>query len=136
MAVLDAKLGGSYAVPFWGTVACCLLVPFAILCRTRSPLAVLAASISVNIGMYLERFTIVVPTLVNPRVEITGAGYAPSWVEWSILAGSVSAFVLLYLGFTKLFPIVSVWEVEEGMKQGAEETRQRIATYYPRPEET
>ncbi len=131
MEVLDAKLRGEYALPFWGTIAACLVIPFVILCRRRSPLAVLIASISVNLGMYLERFTIVVPTLMNPRIDITGADYSPSWVEWSILAGCISAFVLLYLGFTKLFPIVSVWEVEEGVERGAREASQRISTYYP-----
>jgi len=70
------------------------------------------ASISVNIGMWLERFTIVVPSLSNPRAPIHGFAYTPSWVEWSLMAGCFAAFSLLYMGFTKLFPIVSIWELE------------------------
>jgi Ni/Fe-hydrogenase subunit HybB-like protein len=38
--------------------------------------------------------------------------YAPSWVEWSLMAGCFAAFSLLYMGFTKLFPIISIWEIE------------------------
>jgi len=39
-------------------------------------------------------------------------GYWPSWVEWSLMAGCFAAFALLYMGFTKLFPIISLWEIE------------------------
>jgi Ni/Fe-hydrogenase subunit HybB-like protein len=38
--------------------------------------------------------------------------YWPSWVEWSLMAGCFAAFALLYMGFTKLFPIISMWELE------------------------
>jgi hypothetical protein len=38
-------------------------------------------------------------------------------VEWSILAGCVSFFILLYMVFTKLFPIVAIWEVREGREE-------------------
>jgi len=64
--------------------------------------------------MWIERYTIVVPTLN----ELTGRGYEaalyrPSWVEWSITGASVCGFILLYVIFAKLFPIISIWEVEE-----------------------
>ena len=51
-------------------------------------------------------------SLSNPRAPIHGFVYAPSWVEWSLMAGCFAAFGLLYMGFTKLFPIVSIWELE------------------------
>ena len=135
--VFLAKVSGRFALPFWAMVVTCFVIPFAILCRKRgrSIGGVLVASISVNIGMYLERFTIVVPSLINPRMHLTEASYSPSWVEWSILAGCVTTFLLLYLGFTKLFPIISVWEVEEGVDHGLEGVRSRLDTYYPAPKQ-
>src|SRR3990170_4134523 len=63
------------------------------------------------IGMRIERFTIVVPALSNPRAPVHSFIYWPSWVEWSLMAGCFAAFALLYMGFTKLFPIVSIWEL-------------------------
>ncbi len=113
LAVFNAKLFGSFAPYFWAMFVCCFVVPFAILSnrRTRTITGTLVASISVNLGMWLERFTIVVPSLSNPRAPIHTFVYVPSWVEWSLLAGCFAAFTLLYMGFTKLFPIVSIWEL-------------------------
>lgn len=134
LRVFFDKVTGRFALPFWVMVVTCFVVPFAILCRAkgrRSEWGILIASLSVNVGMYLERYTIVVPSLTNARIMMTDARYSPTWVEWSILAGCVSTFLLLYLGFTKLFPIISVWEVEEGIEHGPRETTERLATYYP-----
>ena len=63
--------------------------------------------------MWIERFTIVVPSLSNPRAPVHTFIYWPSWVEWSLMAGCFAAFTLLYMGFTKLFPIISIWELDE-----------------------
>jgi molybdopterin-containing oxidoreductase family membrane subunit len=67
--------------------------------------------------MWLERFTIIVPTLTSQRLATELTIYIPTWVEWSILAGCISFFILLYMVFTKLFPIVAIWEVREGREE-------------------
>jgi molybdopterin-containing oxidoreductase family membrane subunit len=133
MVVFWAKVTGPYAPLFWAMVLFCFVIPFSVLCRrkTRTITGTLVASISVNIGMWLERFTIVVPTLVNPRLSAVHGAYMPTWVEWSIMAGCFAAFILLYMGFTKLFPIVSIWEIREGREEGIPETVERIQTYLP-----
>jgi Ni/Fe-hydrogenase subunit HybB-like protein len=115
LAVFNEKLFGRFAPLFWTMFATCFVVPFVILAhpRTRTIRGTLVASISVNIGMWLERFTIVVPTLANPRAPLHTFVYVPSWVEWSLMAGCFAAFALLYMGFTKLFPIISIWELQE-----------------------
>lgn len=121
IAVFNAKLFGRFAPYFWAMVVCCFVIPFAILSnrRTRTVTGTLIASISVNLGMWLERFTIVVPSLSNPRAPIHTFVYVPSWVEWSLMAGCFAAFTLLYMGFTKLFPIVSIWEVGAAAERSA-----------------
>jgi Ni/Fe-hydrogenase subunit HybB-like protein len=115
MAVLNEKLTGRFAPYFWTMIASCFVIPFAILVnsKTRTIAGTVVASVFVNVGMWLERFTIVVPTLSNPRAPIHSFAYWPSWVEWSLMAGCFAAFILLYMGFTKLFPIVSIWELQE-----------------------
>lgn len=111
-----SKLFGHFAPLFWAMVLFCFVIPFPILAisRTRTIAGTLVASISVNIGMWLERFTIVVPSPSNPRAPVQTFFSQPSWVEWSLMAGCFAAFGLLYMGFTKLFPIISVWELDRG----------------------
>jgi Ni/Fe-hydrogenase subunit HybB-like protein len=79
---------------------------------------IVTASILVNGAMWLKRYIIVVPTLYNPRVPIQNvpwewAHYTPTWVEWSITAGAFAMFILLYTLFSKLFPVISIWETSE-----------------------
>ena len=138
MAVFYEKLLGRYAVFFWTMVVTCFVIPVPILAnrRLRTVAGTVVASISVLIGMWLERFTIVVPTLVNPRLPYERGFYWPSWVEVSLTAGCFAAFILLYVIFSKLFPIISIWEIREGRTKGFEEAVERIKTYLPPAEET
>ncbi len=121
ITVFNAKLFGPFAPFFWAMLFFCFLLPFPILAnrRTRTITGTLVASLSVNLGMWLERFTIVVPSLTNPRAPIHGFVYVPSLVEWSLMAGCFAAFGLLYMGFTKLFPIVSIWELAPAQDEAA-----------------
>ena len=47
------------------------------------------------------------------QMPVPGASYTPPGVEWSITAGAIAGFILLYAIFSKLFPLVSIWEVSE-----------------------
>ena len=79
--------------------------------------------------MWIERYTIVVPTLAaltGRGVEAEVGMYSPSWVEWSITAASFSGFALLYVVFAKLFPIISIWEIEEGREHAVNEASERV----------
>ncbi|HSP07377.1 MAG TPA: NrfD/PsrC family molybdoenzyme membrane anchor subunit, partial [Acidobacteriota bacterium] len=133
MTVFNAKFSGRYAPMFWAMFFFCFAIPFTLLSRTktRTVKGTLIASISVNIGMWLERFTIVVPTLVNPRIHTNLGSYAPSWVELSVMAGCFASFLLLYTIFTKFFPIISIWEIEEGREVAGKEVEARIRSYLP-----
>ena len=121
MTVLNQKLTGRFAPFFWMMIVSCFVVPFTILAnaKTRTIAGTVVASVFVNVGMWLERFTIVVPTLSNPRAPVHSFIYWPSWVEWSLMAGCFAAFILLYMVFTKLFPIVSIWELQEESAEAA-----------------
>jgi molybdopterin-containing oxidoreductase family membrane subunit len=133
LPIFWSKLTGEYAPFFWTMVVCCFVIPFIILSnrRTRTIKGTLIASISVVIGMWLERFTIVIPTLVNPRLPYSKGIYSPTWVEIAITAACFAMFSLLYVIFTKFFPIVSIWEVKEGKEKSVEEATHRIKTYLP-----
>jgi molybdopterin-containing oxidoreductase family membrane subunit len=88
------------------------------LMRAHPIATTVAAALLVNIAMWLKRYVIIVPTLYNPRVPIQNvpwewAHYQPTWVEWSITAGAFASFILLYTLFSKMFPVISIWETSE-----------------------
>jgi molybdopterin-containing oxidoreductase family membrane subunit len=118
MVVFRAKISGPYAPLFWSMIAACFVIPMILLGirRFRTVGGTAAASLTVVVGMWLERFLIIVPTLANPRLSFVRGTYSPTWVEIAITAGTVAYFVLLYMVFTKLFPIVSLWELKEGYR--------------------
>jgi molybdopterin-containing oxidoreductase family membrane subunit len=114
MQVLWSKIAGPFWWSFWGMILGCFVIPFILLAFRPFRLSrVLALSgLSINIGMWLERYTIVVPSGANPFISFIGR-YFPSWTEWTITAGWIAGFLLLLLLFMRLFPILTVWEIEE-----------------------
>ena len=57
--------------------------------------------------------------------------YIPSWVELSIMAATFSGFILVYMVATKFFPIISLWEIQEGREESIREVSTRVASYLP-----
>jgi molybdopterin-containing oxidoreductase family membrane subunit len=136
--VMMFKFTGPYAIPFWSMIFLNFVLPVALLsrARTRTIPSILVVSIGIVIGMWLERLIIVVPSLSVPYVDIPTFTYWPSLTEISIFAAAIAAFCLGFMLFAKLFPLVSVWEIEEGREMAVRETSDRIASYLPDPEET
>jgi len=133
MKVFWSKFDGPFAVFFWGMVLCNLVIPLACLARLAQHTVgkVLTASIAVIVGMWLERFIIVVPSLSSPRLPFPQTIYWPTWVECGETAGSLALFALFYVLFTKFFPIISIWEIREGREVGIKEVEERILSYLP-----
>jgi Ni/Fe-hydrogenase subunit HybB-like protein len=116
MAVFYSKLGGEYTWMFVTMVMTCFVIPFIFLApkKMRTITGCVIASVSINVGMWLERFLIVAPTLSRPRLDYGAHGiYHPTLIEFSIFAGEVAALCLLYFLFIKIFPIISIWELKE-----------------------
>jgi molybdopterin-containing oxidoreductase family membrane subunit len=92
--------------------------------KTRTITGSVIASVSVLVGMWLERFVIVISSAAHPRSQqMWDAGtYAPSWTEISMTAAEFAAFILFYVVFAKLFPLVSIWEVKEAPEEASVET--------------
>jgi molybdopterin-containing oxidoreductase family membrane subunit len=136
MTVWRSKVTGPYAPLFWGMVIVCFVIPVPILCRakTRTVTGTVVASIGIVIGMWLERYTIVVPTLERSRLGTMTGYYVPTAFEWWLLCGAFAGFALLYLMFPRLFPIVSLWEVREGRLDSAADVGKRVRAYFPETE--
>jgi molybdopterin-containing oxidoreductase family membrane subunit len=133
MHIILYKFTGPYAIFFWGMVICNFIIPVIFLGfkRLKTITGILIASIAIVIGMWLERLNIVVPSLANPRMDLPIGIYIPSVVEWALFLGGISVFILGYTLFSKFFPVISIWEIEEGRKEGIKEVEERIHSYLP-----
>jgi len=81
----------------------------------------ITAAVLVNIVMWLKRHLIIVPTMETPYIPATAAqqhpAYFPSWVELSITFAAFAVFALLYMFFSKVFPILSITEIAEPLEE-------------------
>ncbi len=120
MAVFNSKVSGAYSPFFWATIICCFAIPAPLLAfkRFRTIKGTTIASILVIVGMWFERFLIIVPTLAQPKLTFNWGTYRPTWVELTLTAGTFGYFVLLYAVFARLFPIIAIWEYKEGLPLG------------------
>ncbi|MBI4564381.1 MAG: polysulfide reductase NrfD [Planctomycetes bacterium] len=112
LAVIEAKFSNPL---FWIMFTLCFPVPFVILAvpRFRTIPNLFVMSILVNIGMWMERYEIIITSGEHPYLSWGTGRYSPSWVEWSITAGWFAGFALLLLIFVRWFPALTLWEVEE-----------------------
>lgn len=123
-ALLQEMLLGRYALLFWGFVAGGLLIPITLtsLPLTRNVPGIVAASTLVVVAMWLKRFLIVVPAMATPMMPIDWGDYWPSRVEIAITLAAVAAVPLMLMLFFRIFPILSIYEMEEIAEHGEPET--------------
>jgi Ni/Fe-hydrogenase subunit HybB-like protein len=116
MAVFRATQNGAYAPLFWTMVTCNLLIPFPLLAirRLRTISGCVIASIAVLVGMWLERFLIIVPSLGHKYLPYSWGTYEPRPVEIVITISTFAAMVLLFVLFAKVVPMISIWELKAG----------------------
>lgn len=107
-AVLRHRLSGPAAPLFWGMIGLNLAVPLVCLigARRASVGRLAAAALAVLVGMWLERYLIIVPSLLEPRLPVPTPGYLPSWVEGAVLLASLGLFVLAMLVLARWLPLL------------------------------
>ena len=115
-AVLRVTQKGSFAPLYWTMVVCNFVIPFTILSlkKLRTIAGCVIASCGVLIGMWLERFLIVVPSLGHKYLPYAWGTYRPRPVEIMITISTFAAMTLLYTLFSKFVPIISIWELKVG----------------------
>src|SRR4029079_334295 len=79
----------------------------------RNPSWLFILSIFINLGMWFERFVIVVPSLSHEFEPWQWTTYAPTWVDYSILLGSFGWFFMWFLLFIKQLPVMAIAELKE-----------------------
>jgi len=122
-ASLFWKATKSYAWAFWLQYFCNSLVPLVLFwrrARTHTP-TLYVVSILVLIGMWFERFNIIVPGLGHDFYPYTWGIYWPTLTDTMIVIGSFAWFFILFLGFIKVMPSVSIVEVKETLPHPVKE---------------
>ena len=105
---------GDYAWQYWLMIGCNVLTPqlfwFRRL-RTSVPVLV-GAGVLILVGMWLERFLIIATSLSRDFLPSSWHPFTPTWVDWSLLAGTVGLFAFLFLLFLRFVPSIGVSEVK------------------------
>ncbi len=106
---------GPYGVLFWLLLLVNVILPQALWSRrVRTNLVSLfLVALSVNIGMWLERFVIVVTSLHRDFVPSSWGLYLPTFWDWATLFGSVGLFLTLLFLFIRVLPMISISEMRE-----------------------
>ncbi|HEV2178055.1 MAG TPA: NrfD/PsrC family molybdoenzyme membrane anchor subunit [Terriglobia bacterium] len=119
MAVFWSTQIGSFSPLFWTMVCCNFLIPVPLLAikKLRTITGTVIASSTIIVGMWLERFLIIVPSETHKYLPYAYGSYRPTWVEITITAGTFAAMMLLYVLFAKFVPIISIWELKLGERK-------------------
>ncbi len=106
---------GLYAPVYWLQMFCNVLVPQILWwpAARRRLVLMWIVSLLINVGMWTERFNIIVTSLHQDFLPSAWAAYVPTIVDWSILFGTVAFFGMLFLLFLRFVPSVSASEVKE-----------------------
>ena len=117
MVVLNDKFSGTYATVFWSMAAFVFGIPLLIfIFKGKNNIGwMVFASVLINIGMWMERYIVIIPTEVSPRMlHVMGQGsYFPALPEIMITIACFAGMALLYAVFTRFFPIVPIWETAD-----------------------
>ncbi|MEP0845797.1 MAG: polysulfide reductase NrfD [Phycisphaerae bacterium] len=123
---------GPFSWAYWTMIFCNVVAPQAFWFRKvrTTPWMMFIVANFVNVGMWFERFVIIVTSLAQDFTPSAWDTYSPTWVEYLTLAGSIGLFLTLFLLFCRFLPVVAMAEVKTVMPQGEVHTRQRIRFDY------
>jgi Ni/Fe-hydrogenase subunit HybB-like protein len=118
-AIFVKRATGPYAWAYWTMVTCNVLVPQVFwFKRLRTSIPVMfVTSILINVGMWFERFVIVVSSLANDFLPAAWDYYRPTFFDISLFVGSFGLFFTMFLLFIRFLPMVSMTEVKGVLPQ-------------------
>lgn len=111
------RLRGPLAWAYWTMVSCNVLVPQLLWSKKirQSPAALFVISLLVNVGMWFERFVIIVTSLHRDFLPSSWSSYTPTIVEIATLVGSLGLFFTLFLLFVRFVPVLAIAEVKAAL---------------------
>ncbi|MGZ8435043.1 MAG: NrfD/PsrC family molybdoenzyme membrane anchor subunit [Candidatus Binatia bacterium] len=113
MYTAQNRMVGPYAPAYWALILCNVIVPQALWSeRVRaSPILLFVIAIIVNIGMWLERFVIVITSLHRDFLPSSWGNYLPTIWDWATFAGTLGLFLTLVFLFIRFLPMISIFEM-------------------------
>jgi molybdopterin-containing oxidoreductase family membrane subunit len=122
---------GPYWWAYWIMMSCNVISPqlFWIKKLRRSIVFTFVMSIIINIGMWFERFVIIVTSLHRDYLPSSWTYYSPSIVEMGIYVGTMGLFFTLFLLFARGFPVVAIAEVKAILKTSGD--KQKVEQHEP-----
>ena len=112
--VLNRALG-PYWWTYWALIGCNVVVPQLLwFRRVRKNVPLLfVISLIVNVGMWLERFVIIVVSLHRDYLPSSWGMYSPTIWDWAQFVGSIGLFLTLLFLFLRFLPVISIFELRE-----------------------
>jgi len=113
--VVINRATGPYWILYWTLIATNLVVPQLLWSRRirKDNLAVFMIALSVNVGMWLERFIIVVTSLHRDFLPSSWGMYYPTIWDWATYFGTIGLFIMLFFLFVRLLPMISIFEMKQ-----------------------
>jgi len=110
----ENRVAGPYAWAYWTMITCNVVVPQLFWFRRyrRSPWVLFGVAALINVGMWFERFVIIVTSLHRDALPSSWDMYSPTWVEVLTFVGTFGIFGTLFLVFVRYVPIIAMSEVK------------------------
>jgi molybdopterin-containing oxidoreductase family membrane subunit len=112
---LNRAFTGPYRFFFWMLILCNILIPQSLWSKRvrQNVLLLFLVSLVVNVGMWLERFIIVITSLARDFVPSSWGVYYPTQFDWAVFVGTLGFFLVLMALFVRTLPSISIFEVRE-----------------------
>jgi Ni/Fe-hydrogenase subunit HybB-like protein len=123
---------GPYLWAYWSMMTCNVISPQLFwFKKLRTNLAfTFFMSIVVNIGMWFERFVIIVTSLHRDYMPSAWTMFHPTWVDVGVFLGTIGIFFTLYLLFARYFPVLALNEVKSILKVSGESYKKDAAAHH------
>jgi len=119
--VFHNRATGDYAWAFWTMIICNIVLPQLLWIKKlrRSIAFSVCVALVVCVGMWFERFVIIVTSLHRGYLPSSWTMFSPTWVDIGIFVGTLGFFFLLFLLYARSFPMIAQAEVKGGRSQGS-----------------
>ena len=128
MAAFANRIAGPYWWAYWTMMTCNVISPQLFWfkkIRTSIPIS-WVLSIVVNIGMWFERFVIIVTSIHRDFLPSSWAMFYPSWVDVGVFVGSIGLFFTLFLLFLRFLPAIAIAEVKLLLKSSSLQQKAKL----------
>jgi Ni/Fe-hydrogenase subunit HybB-like protein len=122
IAMVENRFFGPYAFVYWGVIACNVVIPQLLWWRRmrRSVAVLFVLSLVIQLGMWSERFMIVVSSLNRDFLPSSWGLFVPTFWDVSMLVASIGFFAFLFLVFLRVLPAITIFEMRKLVREEKE----------------